>query len=68
MLKSYWRRGGPIIGVGSYSVEGPGNDPKIATYTGSSGRLRDGYIFGTNAVEVEVNPDTGQVKRATKVY
>jgi carbon-monoxide dehydrogenase large subunit len=59
--KAHWRKGGPIMGVASFGMEGPGFDPEVCKLTGAVLRRRGGFVFGSHAVEVEVDPATGQV-------
>jgi CO/xanthine dehydrogenase Mo-binding subunit len=65
--RAHWVAGGPIIGSAAIMYEGGGFDPKRTVVTGNAiGRL-GAFIFGAQAVEVEVDDATGQV-RLLKVW
>ncbi|MFQ5913568.1 MAG: xanthine dehydrogenase family protein molybdopterin-binding subunit [Nitrospinota bacterium] len=53
----FYQRGASLVGTGQYSSEGKGLDP-VTGY----GNYCPTYIFGAQAVEVEVDGETGQVK------
>jgi CO/xanthine dehydrogenase Mo-binding subunit len=55
-----YKKGGPIIGKASINPSVNPIDPKIAQ--GAASKMFSTYTFATNIVEVEVEPDTGQVK------
>jgi CO/xanthine dehydrogenase Mo-binding subunit len=57
---SCWVKGGPIIGKSSFMVEKPAFD-RSGFYGFPFGTM-SGYIFAAQAVEVEVDPETGKVK------
>ncbi len=57
---SCWVKGGPIIGKSSYMVEKPPFDR--SGFFGFPFGTMSAYIFGAQAVEVEVDPETGKVK------
>jgi CO/xanthine dehydrogenase Mo-binding subunit len=52
------RGGAPIIGIGSYVISDPVVLPDRET---KYGNLSVGYTFGTQIVEVSVDPETGKV-------
>ncbi len=56
------RAGGPITGTESYLYDGPPLDPKRAIVQGFAFSNIGIYTFGVQAVEVEVDEDTGQVE------
>ena len=56
------RTGGPITGTESYLFDGPPLDPKRAIVNGFAFSNVGIYTFGVQAVEVEVDEDTGQVE------
>jgi CO/xanthine dehydrogenase Mo-binding subunit len=55
-----YKKGGPVIGKASINPSTRPIDPKIAQ--GAASRMFSTYTFATNIVEVEVDPDTGEVK------
>lgn len=59
----HWLSGGPIIGRGSYDVEGPGFgfDPKRVSVRGFPIGPLTAYLLGIHIVEVDVDLETGQV-------
>jgi CO/xanthine dehydrogenase Mo-binding subunit len=56
---SMYSFGGPLIGVGSWRASKP-HDPRVGL--GYTEEWSSGYAFGTHVAEVEVDPDTGQVR------
>jgi CO/xanthine dehydrogenase Mo-binding subunit len=56
---SMYSFGGPLLGVGSWHASKPHN-PEIGV--GYTEEWSSGYAFGTHVAEVEVDPDTGQVR------
>ncbi|MFH1124636.1 MAG: xanthine dehydrogenase family protein molybdopterin-binding subunit, partial [Pseudomonadota bacterium] len=54
-----YKKGGPIIGKASINPSTRPIDPAIAQ--GAASRMFSTYTFATNLVEIEVDPDTGQV-------
>ncbi|HXP29985.1 MAG TPA: xanthine dehydrogenase family protein molybdopterin-binding subunit [Stellaceae bacterium] len=58
---SLYVAGGPIIGVSGLVFDGPPFDPKRATVERFAFDNLGVYIFGAQAVEVEVDEATGQV-------
>lgn len=65
--RAHWVANGPIIGSAAVMYEGGGFDPKRTAVSGNGiGRL-GAFIFGAQAVEVEVDESTGQV-RIVKVW
>lgn len=59
---SHWVRGGPILGKGSFIVEGQSFDPKRAVLRGFPFGSLTAFIFGVHVVEVEVDAETGEVR------
>lgn len=57
---SHWVTGGPIIGKGSFMVEGHKHDPEKVK--GFPFGTMAGFIFGAHVVEVEVDEETGNVQ------
>jgi CO/xanthine dehydrogenase Mo-binding subunit len=58
--RAHWAVGGPIIGTSAVMFEGGGFDPKRTVVSGDTiGRLGT-FIFGAQAVEVEVDEATGE--------
>lgn len=55
-----YKKGGPVIGKASINPSTRPIDPEIAQ--GAASRMFSTYTFATNIVEVEVNPDTGEIK------
>jgi CO/xanthine dehydrogenase Mo-binding subunit len=55
-----YKKGGPVIGKASINPSTRPIDPKIAQ--GAASRMFSTYTFATNIVEVEVAPDTGEIK------
>jgi CO/xanthine dehydrogenase Mo-binding subunit len=51
--------GSPVIGVASINPQTPPVDPRIVQ--GAASRFNSTYTFATNIVEVELDPDTGQI-------
>ena len=58
---SVWVKGGPLIGKSNFMVEEPTLDPRCAIGH-PFGTPFSAWIFGTQAAEVEVDPDTGEVR------
>ncbi|MDP6620139.1 MAG: molybdopterin-dependent oxidoreductase, partial [Nitrospinota bacterium] len=58
---SHWVKGGPILGKGSFLVEGQSVDPKRAVLHGFPFGAMTAFIFGVHIVEVEVDTETGEV-------
>jgi len=58
-LLSFYVKGGPVIGQGSWLGE-PGFDPPVGE--GYPQPPSKSFVFGTHVAEVEVDPETGQVK------
>jgi CO/xanthine dehydrogenase Mo-binding subunit len=56
------RVGGPITGIDTLVFDGPTLDPKRAIVDGFAFTNVGIYTFGMQAVEVEVDTDTGEVK------
>jgi carbon-monoxide dehydrogenase large subunit len=54
-----YKKGGPIIGKASINPETLPTDPKIVG--GAASRFFSTYTFATNIVEVEIDPDTGEI-------
>jgi CO/xanthine dehydrogenase Mo-binding subunit len=61
-LHSLYRVGGPIIGSHSVVFDGASFDPKRTAMKGFPYRTLGIYYFGAQAVEVEVDEATGQVR------
>ena len=59
---SHWVSGGPILGKGSFLVEGQAFDPKRAVLNGFPFGALTAFIFGVHIVEVEVDTETGDVR------
>lgn len=59
---SHFVAGGPIIGTTALMFDGPGFDPKRALLRGMPFSNLGAYVFGAQAVEVEVDEVTGQVE------
>ncbi|MEN9763444.1 MAG: hypothetical protein RI906_3270 [Pseudomonadota bacterium] len=60
--RAHWQAGGPVIASASIMFEGGGFDPKRTHLSGSGiGRL-GAFIFGAQAVELEIDETTGQVQ------
>lgn len=57
---SNWAMGGPIVGKNSFMVSGHVYDP--AKVKGMPFGTFAGFIFGAHVVEVEVDPETGNVR------
>jgi carbon-monoxide dehydrogenase large subunit len=57
---SCWVKGGPIVGKSSFMVETPPFDR--SGFSGFPFGTMTGYIFAAQAVEVEVDVETGKVK------
>jgi CO/xanthine dehydrogenase Mo-binding subunit len=55
-----YKKGGPVIGKASINPSTRPIDPEIAR--GAASRMFSTYTFATNIVEVEVDPETGEVK------
>ena len=53
----FYKRGASLVGTGQYSSEGKGLDP-VTGY----GNYCPSYIFGAQAIEIEVDEETGHVK------
>jgi CO/xanthine dehydrogenase Mo-binding subunit len=60
-MRAHWQVGGPIIGNASVMYDGGGIDPKQVVATGNSLGKLGVFIFGAQAVELEVDEETGQV-------
>jgi len=58
---SHYVAGGPIIGTSALMFDGPGFDPKRALLRGVPFSNLGAYVFGAQAVEVEVDEVTGKV-------
>jgi CO/xanthine dehydrogenase Mo-binding subunit len=58
---SHWVRGGPILGKGSFLVEGQSYDPKRAVVHSYPFGAMTAFVFGVHVVEVEVDTETGHV-------
>jgi CO/xanthine dehydrogenase Mo-binding subunit len=59
---SHYVAGGPIIGTVALMFDGPGFDPKRALMRGVPFSNLGAYVFGAQAVEVEIDELTGQVE------
>lgn len=59
---SHFVAGGPIIGTTALMFDGPGFDPKRALLRGVPFSNLGAYVFGAQAIEVEVDEVTGQVE------
>jgi len=60
--RAHYQTGGPVVGRGSFVFEAGELDPKLAVTSGFMPLAHIGtYVFGAQAVEVEVDMTTGQV-------
>ncbi|MGE0735674.1 MAG: xanthine dehydrogenase family protein molybdopterin-binding subunit [Alphaproteobacteria bacterium] len=59
---SHYAVGGPIMGSNALMFDGPGFDPKRAVLKGVPFSNLGAYVFGVQAVEVEVDEVTGHVE------
>lgn len=59
---SHFVTGGPIIGTSALMFDGPGFDPKRALLRGVPFSNLGAYVFGAQAVEVEIDEATGKVE------
>ena len=55
-----YKKGGPVIGKASINPSTRPIDPEIAQ--GAASRMFSTYTFATNIAEVEVDPETGEVR------
>jgi CO/xanthine dehydrogenase Mo-binding subunit len=61
-MRSLYRAGGPLIGSNSVVFDGASFDPKRTVMKGFPYRTLGIYYFGAQAVEVEIDDATGQVR------
>ncbi len=61
-MRSLYRVGGPLIGSHSLVYDGASFDPKRTVMKGFPYRTLGIYYFGAQAVEVEIDDATGQVR------
>ena len=59
---SHFVVGGPIIGTTALMFDGPGFDPKRALLRGVPFSNLGAYVFGAQAVEIEIDEVTGKVE------
>ena len=59
--RAHWVKGGPIMGQDSLMYDGERFDPKRAVFRGFPFSNIGTYVFGAQAVEVEIDEITGEI-------